>query len=164
MTQIELFTQELENEAVTTRKLLSAVPNDKFDWAPHEKSMTIKRLTAHIAELPNWIGMTFTTNELDFEKNPYREEPIYTTEELLTYFEKCLNDGRKHLALSKENSLSELWTLRNGATIYSTRPKHEVLRMTMSQIIHHRAQLGVYLRLLNVKLPGSYGPTADESF
>jgi uncharacterized damage-inducible protein DinB len=164
MTQIESFTKELENEAKTTRKMLSAIPTDKFGWKPHEKSMTIKRLASHIAELPNWIGMTFTTSELDFEKNPYKVDDVNTTEELLAYFERCLEDGRKHLKAGKEEALTEMWTLRSGATIYSTEPKWEVLRMSMSQIIHHRAQLGVYLRLLDVKIPGSYGPSADESF
>jgi len=164
MTQIEAFTKELENEAITTRKMLSAIPTDKFDWTPHPKSMTIKRLATHIAELPNWIGMTFTTDELDFESNPYKVEDVNTTEELLAYFEKCLEDGRKHLKEGKEEVLPELWTLRSGATIYSKEPKWEVLRMAMSQIIHHRAQLGVYLRLLDIKIPGSYGPSADETF
>lgn len=164
MTQIEAFTKELEKEAVVTRKMLSAIPTDKFGWKPHEKSMTIKRLATHIAELPSWIGMTFTTKELDFEKNPYKVEDVNTTEELLAYFGRVLEDGREQLKAGKEEVLDELWTLRSGATIYSTEPKWEVLRMAMSQIIHHRAQLGVYLRLLDVKIPGSYGPSADESF
>ena len=164
MTQIEAFTKELEKEAKVTRKMLSAIPTDKFGWKPHEKSMTIKRLATHIAELPSWIGMTFSTTELDFEQNPYKVEDVNTTEELLSYFERVLEDGREQLKAGKEEALDELWTLRSGATIYSTEPKWEVLRMAMSQIIHHRAQLGVYLRLLDVKIPGSYGPSADESF
>lgn len=164
MTQIEAFTKELEKEAKVTRKMLSAIPTDKFGWKPHEKSMTIKRLATHIAELPSWIGMTFSTTELDFEQNPYKVEDVNTTEELLSYFERVLEDGCEQLKAGKEEALDELWTLRSGATIYSTEPKWEVLRMAMSQIIHHRAQLGVYLRLLDVKIPGSYGPSADESF
>lgn len=166
MTQIEAFAKELENEAVTTRKMLSAIPTDKFGWAPHEKSMTIKRLATHIAELPNWIGMALHTDELDFENNPYTVEDVNTTEELLAYFEKCLADGRKNLAegKDKEAALQDIWTLRNGDTVYSKEPKWEVLRMAMSQIIHHRAQMGVNLRLLNIPVPGSYGPSADETF
>ncbi len=164
MTHIEVFTDQLEHEAATTRKMLSRVPTDKFDWKPHQKSMSIKQLAIHIAELPNWIGITFTTDELDFETNPYKQEDINTTEELMAYFETCLAGAREHFALAKEESLPEVWTLRSGATIYSKRPKWEIIRMTMSQIIHHRAQLGVYLRLLDVPLPGSYGPTADEAF
>lgn len=164
MTHIESFLKQLEEEAVATRKMLSIVPTDKFDWAPHPKSMTIRHLTSHIAELPTWIGTTFTTSELDFADNPYQAVELKDTEELLAYFEKCLEDGLLHLKLGKEEQLKDPWTLRNGATVYSTRPKYDVLRMTMSQIIHHRAQLGVFLRLLDVKLPGSYGPTADQPF
>jgi uncharacterized damage-inducible protein DinB len=164
MTQLESFRKELESEAVTTRKMLAQVPTDKFNWQPHSKSMTVKRLATHIAELPTWIGMTFTTSELDFENNPYQQESVSNTEELLAYFERSLADGRKHLQEGKEEVLDKPWTLRSGKTVYSTEPKRDVLRMAMSQIIHHRAQLGVYLRLLNVTIPGSYGPSADETF
>src|SRR5688572_22649212 len=164
MTQLEALTQELEQEAITTRKMLSAVPSDKFNWQPHEKSMTVKRLATHIAELPTWIGMTLTTDELDFERNPYKPEDVNNTAELLAYFEKSLEEGRNYLATAKEDQLDKPWTLRSGKTIYSTEPKRDVLRMSLSQIIHHRAQLGVFLRLLNVPIPGSYGPSADESF
>lgn len=164
MTQLEALTQELEQEAITTRKMLSAVPSDKFNWQPHEKSMTVKRLATHIAELPTWIGMTLTTDELDFERNPYKPEDVNNTAELLAYFEKSLAEGRNYLATAKEDQLDKPWTLRSGKTIYSTEPKRDVLRMSLSQIIHHRAQLGVFLRLLDVKIPGSYGPSADESF
>lgn len=164
MTQLEALKIELEREADTTRKMLAAVPTDKFDWQPHPKSMTVKRLATHIAELPTWIGMTLTTDELDFENNPYKPEAVNNTKELLAYFEKSLEDGRKHLNLGREDQLDKPWTLRSGKTVYSTEPKRDVLRMAFSQIIHHRAQLGVFLRLLNVPIPGSYGPSADESF
>lgn len=164
MTLIEALSEELEREAITTRKMLSVVPTDKFDWKPHSKSMTVKRLATHIAELPGWIGMTLTTDGLDFENNPYKQEDVKNTQELLAYFEKTLEDGRQHLAKAREAELEKPWTLRSGKTIYSTEPKRDVLRMSMSQIIHHRAQLGVFLRLLNVPIPGSYGPSADEHF
>jgi uncharacterized damage-inducible protein DinB len=164
MTQLEALTLELEKEANTTRRMLSVVPGDKFNWQPHEKSMTVKRLATHIAELPTWIGMTLTTDELDFENNPYQQENVATTDELLAYFERNLEDGRKHLAQVGEDQLDKPWTLRSGKTIYSTEPKRDVLRMAFSQIVHHRAQLGVFLRLLNVPIPGSYGPSADEGF
>ncbi|HEX5171472.1 MAG TPA: DinB family protein [Cyclobacteriaceae bacterium] len=164
MTQLEALREEFEKEVLTTRKMLSVVPSDKFDWKPHEKSMTLKRLATHVAELPTWIGMTMTTDELDFENNPYTPKPVKNTKELLAYFEDSVEDGRKHLSLAHENQLDKAWTLRNGKTIYSTEPKRDVLRMAFSQVIHHRAQLGVFLRLLNVPIPGSYGPSADESF
>lgn len=162
MTMIEMFTKELEQEAKTTRKMLERVPTDKFGWQPHEKSMTIKVLATHIAELPTWIGMTLNTDELDFADNPYQPVDVNTTEELLNYFDKCLAEGRESLASARDEQLFGSWTLRNGETIYQTTPKYDVLRMAFSQIIHHRAQLGVYLRLLNIPIPGSYGPSADD--
>jgi uncharacterized damage-inducible protein DinB len=162
MTIIEAFTQELEREAVTTRKMLERVPVDKYDWKPHEKSMELRRLAAHVAELPGWVSLTLTTSELDFAKNPYTLPPIDTNADLLAYFEKGLAEGKAELAKATEDQLELPWTLRDGETIYSTEPKGDVIRMSLSQIIHHRAQLGVYLRLLNIPIPGSYGPSADE--
>ena len=159
---IQMFLKELDMEATTTRKMLSRIPDDKYDWQPHPKSMTIRRLATHVAELPSWITMTLTTSELDFANSPYKPEVINNTAELMNYFERTLADGRAHLEAAKEEQLSESWTLRNGEEVYSTSPKSEVLRMTYSQIIHHRAQLGVYLRLLDVPIPGSYGPSADD--
>ena len=162
MIMIDLFLKELEAEAQTTRKMLAIVPNDKYDWQPHPKSMTIKSLTTHIAELPGWISIALTTDELDFANNPYKPEIITNTSELLTYFEKTFEEGKKHLTSTSENKLSEKWVMRSGEKIYSSRLKGEVIRVSISQTIHHRAQLGVYLRLLNIPLPGSYGPTADD--
>ena len=164
MTQISLFQKELEKEALTTRKMLSVIPNDKYDWQPHPKSMTIRQLSTHIAELPTWIGMALNTSELDFATMDYQPQPVNDTAELLQIFETSLLDARAQLAAAKETTLDEPWTLRNGEQIYSTEPKADVIRMSLSQTIHHRAQLGVFLRLLDVPIPGSYGPSADESF
>jgi len=164
MSIIQWFIKELNQEAVTTRKMLERVPNDKFDWKPHEKSMTMRQLTTHIAELPSWISMVLTTTELDFAANPYDPPKIDNNKSLLEIFEKSLADGKAHLEKATEQDMKELWTLRNGEQVYDTSPKADVIRMSLSQIIHHRAQLGVYLRLLNVPIPGSYGPSADETF
>lgn len=164
MTIIQQFSRQLEQEAQTTRKMLSIVPDDKYDWKPHTKSMTMKRLATHIAELPSWIKMTLTTDELDFSKNPYKVENVTTNGELLDYFERMVEEGKSYLKEDYADSLSENWTLRDGETIYDVSPKVDVLRMAFSQIIHHRAQLGVYLRLLDIPIPGSYGPSADETF
>lgn len=159
---IQSLLKELENEAITTRKMLKCVPDDKFDWKPHPKSMTIRSLATHIAELPLWVTMALTTDELDFNANPYKQVPLNSTEELLAYFEKCLVDGRKHLAETNETVLQQNWTLRSGDVIHTVSTKAEVVRMTYCQIVHHRAQLGVFLRLLDIPIPGSYGPSADE--
>jgi uncharacterized damage-inducible protein DinB len=162
MTYIERLTKELEKEAQITRKMLERVPNDKLEWAPHEKSMTMRRLATHIAELPGWIPMILDTDELDFADNPYSPKEINKNVELMDYFKEMLNEGRVALAKARDEQLTDKWTLREGDVIYDISPKDEVLRMTFSQIIHHRAQLGVYLRLLNIPIPGSYGPSADE--
>jgi uncharacterized damage-inducible protein DinB len=162
MTTLQTFLKELEQEANITRKMLNCIPNDKYDWKPHPKSMSIRQLATHLAELPSWIGMALTTDELDFAANPYSPEKVDSNSELLDYFERTLEDGRRHLKNGDESSLEKMWTLRNGDVIYNTSSKHDVIRMTYSQIIHHRAQLGVFLRLLNVRIPGSYGPSADE--
>ncbi|WP_246853635.1 DinB family protein [Rufibacter aurantiacus] len=161
-TILDLLAKEMEQEAVTTRKMLERIPDDKFDWRPHPKSMDIRTLATHIANLPSWVGMTLTTSELDFAQNPYRPKVVNTTAEVLAYFEEMLEDARKYFAEGSDDQLDESWTLREGDTIYLTSTKYDVLRMTMSQIIHHRAQLGVFLRLLDIPIPGSYGPSADE--
>lgn len=162
MNILKLLLQELEAEAVTTRKMLARVPFDKADWKPHQKSMDMLRLATHVAELPGWITMALTTSELDFANNPYKPVTLTTNAELLDYFEKTLASGKESLTAATEEQLLPNWTLRNGDQVYSVSTKYEVIRMSMSQIIHHRAQLGVYLRILDIPIPGSYGPSADE--
>jgi uncharacterized damage-inducible protein DinB len=159
---IKMFLKEMDQEAVTTRKMLAGIPDDKYDWKPHEKSMNIQQLSTHIAELPTWVTMAITTSELDFAENPYERKQVKNTAQLLELFETSLADGKAHLQKAIEEQLSDNWTLRNGKDIYSVSAKHEVIRMAFSQIVHHRAQLGVYLRLLNIPIPGSYGPSADD--
>lgn len=163
MNMIQVFRKEMEQEAQTTRNMLSRVPNDKYDWKPHPKSMSIKQLSTHIAELPGWATMTLATDELDFASNPYNPKEINNTEELLAYFESSLSDGLTLLVDENDSKLGQTWTLRNGDQIYSQTSKAEMLRITLNQIVHHRAQLGVFLRLLDVPIPGSYGPSADET-
>ena len=162
MSRIQMFLKEMDEAAITTRKMLERIPTDKFNWQPHPKSMTVKRLATHIAELPSWVTMALTTDELDFADNPYQPEDVNTTEALLAYFEKSLQDGRSYLIEKYEEVLDRDWTLRNGKQVYSVEPKADVIRMSLNQTVHHRAQLGVYLRLMDVPIPGSYGPSADE--
>jgi uncharacterized damage-inducible protein DinB len=159
---IPMLLNEMEQEAQTTRKMLSRVPNDKYDWKPHPKSMSMRELATHIAELPGWVSMALTTSELDFAQNPYKQVPINNTTDLLDHFEKSLEGGKALLEKATEEDLLPTWILRNGEEIYVTTTKGEMIRMTYCQIVHHRAQLGVFLRLLDVPIPGSYGPSADE--
>jgi uncharacterized damage-inducible protein DinB len=162
MTFIESFQKELEREAVTTRKILERVPPDKYDWKPHEKSMTLRQLATHVAEIPSWLGMVLNTAELDFGKSEYNPVMITSSQELMAHFEKSLGEGKTALSGADDGRLKETWTMRNGDQVYATDPKDEVLRGCFCQVVHHRAQLGVYLRLLGVPVPGSYGPSADE--
>jgi uncharacterized damage-inducible protein DinB len=162
MQVIPLLLKEMEQEAATTRKFLPLVPVDKFDWKPHEKSMKMETLAVHIAELPSWVQMALTTSELDFSKMDYKPTPVASTEELLSLFEKSYEQGKSALSSAKEEDLLPSWTLRNGEQVYNVMTKYEVIRHSLAQTIHHRAQLGVYLRLLNIPIPGSYGPSADE--
>ncbi|HEY6901438.1 MAG TPA: DinB family protein [Puia sp.] len=162
MTTITPLLKELEQEAQTTRKMLERVPTAYFNWQPHKKSMTVKQLATHLAELPSWVTMAVTTDGLDFAANPYQQEEVSNTAELLSYFERSLEDGRNHLQKTNEDILAETWTLRNGGVVLHEATKGEIIRMTYCQIVHHRAQLGVFLRLLDIPIPGSYGPSADE--
>src|ERR1700761_7266868 len=118
MSTITPLLKELEQEAQTTRKMLERVPTAYFNWQPHKKSMSIQRLATHIAELPGWVTMAITTDGLDFANNPYKQEEVSTTDELLDYFERSLEDGRQHLATAGEAVLEEPWTLRNGEEVY----------------------------------------------
>jgi uncharacterized damage-inducible protein DinB len=161
MTFIQFFKQQFIEEGATTRKMLARVPDDQFNFKPHTKSMDMKRLATHVADLPGWLHFTFTTDEIDFSK-PYEQPVINSQADLMAHFEKSYNDGLSVLIEENEKLLSKQWTMRNGDTIYATNPKIDIARMALSQQIHHRAQLGVYLRLLNIPIPGSYGPSADE--
>ena len=162
MSTTQKLLKELERESATTRKMLERVPEDKYDWRPHPKSMSMRQLATHVAELPSWVSMTLTTDELDFATSPYDPKLVNNNKELLTYFEDSLANGAASLAKAKDDDLLPDWTLRNGDQIYSVESKGDVIRMSYCQIVHHRAQLGVYLRLLDVPIPGSYGPSADE--
>lgn len=164
MITLNELTREMEQEALTTRKMLSRVPEDYFGWQPHQKSMTLGRLATHVAELPGWVTMTFHTSELDLGKTgEYTPRVVHSAEELMAYFEEQLAGGLKALSEAGEQELVEDWSLLHDGHLISTQSKAEVIRMTYCQIVHHRAQLGVFLRLLEVPIPGSYGPSADET-
>jgi len=162
MSIIKKLLKEIEQEAQTTRKFLSIIPADKFDWQPHPKSMSIMQLSNHIAELPAWVSMAITTDGLDFHSNPYEPNKARTAADLLEVFENSYADGRAHLETTTEAELEKPWVLRSGEMVLANMTKYETVRVAIAQTIHHRAQLGVYLRLLNIPIPGSYGPSADE--
>lgn len=162
MSNLQTFLKELIAESAITRKMLERIPADKLDWSPHVKSMSVRQLATHIAELPDWISMAFTTDELDFQANAYQQAKWSSVTELLENFEKSFKEAQEHFEKEKEEILSLRWVLRNGDQILIDFTKGELIRHCLSQIIHHRAQLGVYLRLLDIPIPGTYGPSADE--
>jgi len=157
------FLAELEHEVASTRKLLEVVPLDKSDWKPHVKSMDLGSLTAHTVELFAWIDLIMNTNELDFASS-YQNPPKFSnTEAFLAYFDKHIAKSKAALENTDDAVFQENWTLRNGKYIIFTLPKIAALRtFTLNHLYHHRGQLTVYLRLLDVKLPGIYGPSADS--
>lgn len=162
MEMIPLLLKEMEQEAATTRKFLKIVPADKLDYKPHEKSMDMKTLAVHVAELPSWVSMALATSELDFAKMDYKPTPVSSTDDLVQVFEQSYESGINALKNAKEEDLLPEWTMRTGDKIHAVMTKYEVIRHSFAQTTHHRAQLGVYLRLLNIPIPGSYGPSADE--
>ncbi len=164
MTTLEFFIKELNLEAQSTRKILECVPDGKNDWAPHAKSMPLMRLAVHVAELPSWFGTILNTKELDFDHHEYKPEPIQNKKELLEYFDKTIEKAKEILLATKEETLNERWMLRKGDLIYVDANKDEFLRTSFNHLVHHRAQLGVYLRLLDIPIPGCYGPSADEKY
>lgn len=164
MTFTASLLKEMENEARTTRKMLQQVPDGKYDWKPHEKSMSIRQLATHVAEIPGWIPMILNTEGIDFASMEYKPAAIDNQAELIAHFEKSLAEGQAALTTATDDKLThETWTMRSGDTIHSADSKLENVRHCYCQIVHHRAQLGVYLRLLNIPIPGSYGPSADET-
>jgi uncharacterized damage-inducible protein DinB len=162
MTVLDALKEEFESEALITRKMLSRVPDEKFAWKPHEKSMDLRTLSQHVAELPTWIPLALNTEELDFLKGEWQPKQLESTKDLIDMFEANVLEGRQALETADESRFGEQWLLRSGDTIHVTTTRYGMIRIAMSQTIHHRAQLGVFLRLLNIPIPGSYGPSADE--
>ncbi len=160
---INLLLKEVDAEAATTRKFLALVPADEAGYKPHAKNMTMHDLAVHLAELPSWMTLGIATEGIDFATMDYTPTAWRSTEELLGIFEKSLAGGRASLeGASEELLLNGTWTMRHGEHVIDTLSKYEIVRVSLAQTIHHRAQLGMYLRLLDVPLPGSYGPTADN--
>lgn len=151
---------EFDQEMATTRRLLERVPTDKGTWKPHEKSFPLGHLAQLIAGMPGWITMTIQQPVLELKGRPgYSFEP---TETLLAQFDRNVAEARAELEAMPDAALSESWSLRSGDRVLMTMPRRVVLRQHINHLVHHRGQLSVYLRLLDVPLPSIYGPTADE--
>jgi uncharacterized damage-inducible protein DinB len=157
---------EFDQEMQSTRKVLERVPDDKWGWKPHEKSGTVGWLAGHVATLPGWTTMTIKTEELDYApvNGPsYQPPKIENRKDLLAVFDKEAAEARAALASVSDAELMKGWKLLAGGKEIFTMPRVACIRgMVMNHLIHHRAQLGVYFRLLDIAVPGLYGPSADE--
>ena len=154
---------EMKHEAANTRKVLERVPVDQFGWKPHDKSMSLGRLATHIAELSSWPAMIIETDELNFAAREYKANVAESTEALLNLFDENVAKALATLETVSDETLMKQWTLRNGDHIILQQPKVVVIRsMCSNHVYHHRGQLTVYLRLLDIHVPGIYGPSADD--
>ena len=165
MTIAELLLPEFDQEMASTRKVLERVPDDKFGWKPHDKSFSMGHLASHVANLTSWVVDTMTKTEFDMAGVSPEEmnRAAKNRAELLSWFDA--NVAKARAALQKPDADYVVpWSLKNGAQVFFTMPRYSCIRgFCLNHVVHHRAQLGVYLRLNNVAVPGVYGPSADES-
>lgn len=158
---------EFDQEMRTTRKLLERVPTDKLRWQPHEKSSAMGDLATHLANLPEWVGITLNQDSFDLappNAEPPRTKPAESQAEILERFDQAVSRARATLANSTDEQMMKLWTLMRGGQSILTLPRVAVLRtFVLNHVIHHRGQLSVYLRLNDVAVPSIYGPSADEN-
>lgn len=162
MPLVDALLPEFDHEMATTRKVLERVPGDRFAWQPHAKSFSLGALAAHVAALPAWGEATLTRSAFEIADNPRPVSPA-SHPDLMATFDQHVAAARAALTGRTDAELLAPWALtRRGTTIFSM-PKAAVLRsFVLSHLIHHRGQLSVYLRLLDVSVPSIYGPSADE--
>ncbi|MCY9532109.1 MULTISPECIES: DinB family protein [Paenibacillus] len=159
----QLIVGDAMQELATTRRILERLPEEHLTWKPHVKSMSLGGLATHLINLLNWQIAILRYPELDLSTVPNRREALEKRGAVLKEFDTNVVELERLLAECDENALAEEWTLRNGDHIILRQPRAIALRtFGISHMIHHRAQLGVYLRLLDIPLPGLYGPSADE--
>lgn len=159
----DILLPEFDHEMGVTRKVLERVPDDKFGWQPHAKSMTMGRLAGHLAETPMWATETLTKDGIDMGGD-YTPDIPKTRAEVLAKFDKQVAAARLVLDATTDAVFASPWTLKSKGQVIFTMPKVAVLRsFVMNHIIHHRGQMSVYLRLNDVPVPSIYGPSADES-
>ncbi|HVO35860.1 MAG TPA: DinB family protein [Gemmatimonadales bacterium] len=160
MSIAETLLPEFEQEMTSTRRLLERVPSDKGQWKPHSKSFAFGHLAQLVSWMPGWIGQALRSTALDLATaGRYSFE---TTEKLLQGFDQGVKESREALQAAKDADFAVTWSLKHGDRVLWSAPRSVVVRNHISHLIHHRAQLGVYLRLNDIPVPAIYGPTADE--
>ncbi len=158
----EAFLSELEMEMPPTRRLLERVPGDKSAWKPHPKSFALGHLAQLVARMPGWITHTLKLTALDLSSAP--SYSLEKTETLLAEFDRCVKEAREALRAARDEDFQVSWSLKMGDRVLMTMPRLAVMRQNINHLAHHRGQLTVYLRLLDVPIPSIYGPTADEKW
>jgi uncharacterized damage-inducible protein DinB len=151
---------EFDTEMATTRRVIERVPTGKGEWKPHPKSFSLGHLTQLVAGMPSWITNAVTQTSLDLGRYPgYSYEK---TEDLLKSFDKYVGEARSAIASANDSDFQVIWSLKRGDHVFFSAPRAEIVRQTINHLVHHRGQLTVYLRLIDVPVPSIYGPTADE--
>ena len=151
---------EFDQEMATTRRVIERVPSDKAQWKPHQKSFPLGHLTQLVASMPGWVTNALTETSLDLLAYPgYTYE---STDDLIKVFDKHVKEARAAISKSKDSDYMVSWSLRRGDQVFFTLPRAAIVRQTINHLVHHRGQLTVYLRLIDVPVPSIYGPTADE--
>lgn len=153
---------EFDQEMAATRRVIERVPDDDPDWKPHPKSFSVAHLAQLLAWLPGWIGQTLTSTELDLAAGAgYSNE---STDALLELFDENVRKSRDAIAAAQDSDYDVVWSLKMNGNVLFTSPRGVVVRQHISHLSHHRGQMTVYLRLLDVPVPSVYGPTADEGW
>lgn len=167
MSIAQSFAAELDQEIPGVRKHLERIPQDKLDWRPHEKSFTAGHLANHIVNILDWLKMTAEDDSFDLEPTdaePWKPPVRESVAELLEDFDAKTVTAREALTGVSDAAMQETWSLLKGGETVLAMPRVACIRsMILNHLVHHRAQLGVYLRLLDVAVPGVYGPSADDA-
>ena len=159
----ETLVTELKSESASTQKMLERIPIEKGEWKPHDKSFTLGRLATHVAEIPHWISRIITIDDWDFAARGFSRQVARSKEELMEIFQTKLNQAVADLSTMNDDDFNKKWVVRNGEKMRREMTKAAAIRgWGFSHLVHHRGQLSVYLRLLDIPVPGMYGPSADE--
>lgn len=159
---VDPFLAELEQESKTTQRMLERVPGDKLTWKPHPKSMSLGQLALHVATIPGFTAQTFATDI--FELPPFEQPSAQSAAELLPALDESVRTAKQILGRMDDGKITQTWKLTKNGKELMAAPRVALLRpFLLSHWYHHRGQLSVYLRLLNIPLPSVYGPTADEN-
>ncbi len=163
----DLLLPEFDQEMPVTRRVLERVPDGQGEWKPHEKSFSMAHLAQLVARMPAWFSMIAQKDEIDFAPKDGSRMPGYsieTTATLLSEFDENVKSARAAIAGVTDERFQYPWTIKRGGDVLQRMSRYAMMRSTFNHLVHHRAQLGIYLRLSDIKVPSMYGPTADEGW